>query len=286
MLWGKVFPAGASSPSASFPSVAALNSVEVPSGGVYTVQAGDTLSDIAARFGTTVAQLVSLNRIDNPNLIQIGQVLQLPSTLGLDVSSHQGNVNWSVVKAAGVNFAYVKATEGTYYTNPYFAQQYDGSYNQQIIRGAYHFANPSTSSGTSQADYFVSHGGGWSPDGRTLPGTLDIEYNPYGPECYGLSQSEMVNWIAAFLNEYHALTHVWAVIYSKSGWWSTCTGNTSAFSSNDPLWVAAYSSSPGILPAGWPYYTFWQYNDAGTLPGDPDVFNGSYTRLQVLAENG
>jgi hypothetical protein len=51
-------------------------------------------------------------------------------------------------------------------------------------------------------------------------------------------------------------------------------------------WVAAYASSAGTLPAGWPYYTFWQYADSGTFPGDQDVFNGALSNLQVLADNG
>ena len=116
-------------------------------------------------------------------------------TYGQDVSGYQGNVNWSAQWNAGARFAYIKATEGTYYTNPYFAQQYNGSYNVGMIRGSYHFAIPNGGGGAAQADYFVAHGGGWSKDGRTLPGALDIEYNPYGATCYGLSQSGMVSWI-------------------------------------------------------------------------------------------
>ena len=205
--------------------------------------------------------------------------------LGLDVSSAQGDVNWSAVKADGAQFAYVKATEGSYYTNPDFTQQYDGSYDVGLIRGAYAFANPSYSSGTTQAEYFVAHGGGWSADGKTLPGVLDIEYNPYGAECYGLSQSSMVSWIRAFVNEYHAKTGRWAVIYSTTDWWTTCTGNNSGFGSEDPLWLARFASSPGTLPAGWGFYTIWQYADSGTFPGDQDVFNGTSARLSALALN-
>jgi hypothetical protein len=48
------------------------------SGRTYTVQAGDTLSGIAARFGTTVRELVALNGIENPSRIRIGLELQLP----------------------------------------------------------------------------------------------------------------------------------------------------------------------------------------------------------------
>ena len=39
-----------------------------------------TLSGIATKFGTTVANLVSLNNISDPNLIYVGQVLKLPSS--------------------------------------------------------------------------------------------------------------------------------------------------------------------------------------------------------------
>lgn len=203
---------------------------------------------------------------------------------GMDVSGHQGNVNWSTAWSNGARFAYVKATEGTGYTNPYFAQQYNGSYNVGMIRGAYHFARPNLSSGAYQADYFVNHGGGWSRDGKTLPGALDIEWNPYsGGTCYGKSQSGMVAWIKSFSDEYHYRTTRWPVIYTATSWWSQCTGNLGDFTSTSPLWVARYSTSVGTLPYAWAYYTFWQYADSGVFPGDQDRFNGDYSRLQVLA---
>lgn len=201
-------------------------------------------------------------------------------TLGIDVSAYQGNVNWSSQYGAGVRWAYTKATEGDYYTNAYFPQQYNGSYNAGIIRGAYHFANPAGRSASAQADYFVNHGGGWSRDGKTLPGMLDIEYNPYGSTCYGLSNSAMVTWIKTFLAEYKARTSRDAVIYTTTDWWSTCTGNSTAFNSTNPLWIARYASSPGTLPGGWPYYTMWQYTSS---PIDKDYFNGDLTRVKALA---
>jgi GH25 family lysozyme M1 (1,4-beta-N-acetylmuramidase) len=199
---------------------------------------------------------------------------------GIDVSSHQGNVNWTYWWNQGKRFAYVKATEGTSYKNPYFAQQYNGSYNVGMIRGAYHFATPNTSSGATQANYFASNGGGWSRDGKTLPGALDIEYNPYGATCYGLSQSAMVSWIRDFLNTYKARTTRDAVIYTNLDWWTRCTGNTTAFNATNPLWVARYASTVGTLPGGWPFYTFWQYSSS---PIDQNRFNGDQTRLVALA---
>jgi GH25 family lysozyme M1 (1,4-beta-N-acetylmuramidase) len=202
---------------------------------------------------------------------------------GMDVSGYQGNVDWSSAYANGARFTYIKATEGTSYTNPYFAQQYNGSYDVGMIRGSYHFARPDVSSGTTQADYFIDNGGGWSGDGKTLPGALDIEWNPYGADCYGLSASGMAGWISAFSSEYHAREGVYPVIYTATSWWSECVGTAGDFSGTSPLWVARYSSSAGTLPYNWSYYTFWQNADSGTFPGDQDQFNGPYSQLQRIA---
>ncbi len=201
--------------------------------------------------------------------------------LGIDVASYQGNVDWASYWSQGVRWAYTKATEGAYYQNPYFAQQYNGSYNQGMIRGAYHFATPNTTGGATQANYFVDNGGGWSSDGKTLPGMLDMESNPYGAMCYGLSQSQMVDWIASFSDTYRARTGRDIVIYTSSNFWSTCTGNSTAFSQTNPLDFASWGDSPGALPGGWPYYTFWQFTDS---PVDKNWFNGDYARLQALAK--
>lgn len=202
------------------------------------------------------------------------------SVAGIDVSGHQGNVNWSYWWGQGKRFVWAKATEGTGYRNPYFAQQYNGSYNQGFIRGAYHFALPNRSSGSAQATYFSNNGGGWSGDGKTLPGALDMEYNPYGATCYGLSKSAMTNWIRDFSNTYKARWNKYPAIYTSTSWWNQCVG--SSFGSTNPLWVARYASSVGTLPIGWSYYTVWQYSSS---PIDQNSFNGDYSRLQVFARN-
>ncbi|MBR7839492.1 lysozyme [Actinospica durhamensis] len=213
----------------------------------------------------------------------ISQDSAVPHLPGIDVSSNQGSINWAAV-APRLDFVYAKATEGTYYRNPDFAAQYDGPHQRGVIRGAYHFAVPSNSSGGAQADYFIAHGGAWNGDGTTLPGALDIEYNPYGKACYGLSAAAMTGWIWNFVNEYAAREHVYPVIYSTTDWWRSCTGNASGFGRYDPFWVANYGSDGGgTLPAGWRFYTFWQYSDHGRVPGDQDVFNGALAQLRRLA---
>src|ERR1700728_308767 len=162
-------------------------------------------STVAAHFSAKISQ----------RMAKADSVPQLP---GIDVSAYQGSINWGGI-ARYLDFSYAKATEGTYYTNPDFYNQYEGPYSAYLKRGAYHFAIPNNSSGEAQASYFVAHGGGWSGDGRTLPGALDIEYNPYGSECYGLTQSQMVSWIWNFVNEYAYREHAYPPIYSTTDWW-------------------------------------------------------------------
>jgi GH25 family lysozyme M1 (1,4-beta-N-acetylmuramidase) len=204
--------------------------------------------------------------------------VRVGSVPGVDVSSYQGNVDWQPLWDAGNRFAYVKASEGINYVNPNFPQQYNGSFDVGMIRGAYHFAHPDQSSGADQAGYFVDHGGGWSPDGRTLPGALDIEYNPDGDNCYGLSPGDMGTWIKDFSETYRARTSRYPLIYTSTNWWNQCVQGV--FNATNPLWVARYSDAVGPLPAGWGFHTIWQYT---STPLDQDTFNGAYDRLQVLA---
>ncbi|GAB2978816.1 lysozyme [Amycolatopsis acidiphila] len=206
----------------------------------------------------------------------------LDGTLGHDVSSHQGPVDWAAARQAGARFVYVKATEGTGYINPQFGQQYDGSFQVGMVRGAYHFARPDVSSGAEQANYFVDHGGGWSADGKTLPGALDAEYNPYGDACYGKDPAAMSAWLADFSNTYRVRTGRLPTIYTSTVWWNRCTGGNAGFGAN-PLWLARYKEVPGALPTSWDSQLIWQYAAAGTLPGDQNLYYGTADQLRGFA---
>nr|QNJ46241.1 GH25 muramidase [Ascobolus sp.] len=197
---------------------------------------------------------------------------------GFDISHWQSSVNFASAYSSGARFVIIKATEGTTYKDPKFSSHYTGATKAGFIRGGYHFARPASSTGAAQAQFFASNGGGWSGDGITLPGMLDLE-----GDCAGLSQSGMVSWISSFVNKYRSLTGRYPMIYTTNSWWVTCTGNSKAFSSNCPLVIARYNSVVGTIPGGWPYYTIWQYNDAYKYGGDSDTFNGAYSQLVKLA---
>ena len=205
---------------------------------------------------------------------------------GIDVSHYQGSINWSSVKAAGIQFAYIKATEGTTYTDPNFSANYLNAYNAKVIRGAYHFAHPDLSSGATQATYFATHGGAWSADNLTLPGMLDLEGG-----CYGLSAASMQSWILDFYNTYKAKTSRDVVIYTSASWWNSCTGGWNGMSARSPLNVAYWTTGASpTIPSGFPFWTFWQYSDSGSISGisgavDRDRFSADSTRLLALANN-
>ncbi|TQS93675.1 lysozyme [Arthrobacter sp. TS-15] len=208
----------------------------------------------------------------------------LPGVPGMDVSSHQGVVNWTKAAENGARFAYVKASEGTEYSNPYFADQYAGAASVGMLRGAYHFALPNASSGAAQASYFLQSGAAWTPDGETLPALLDLEYNPYGSSCYGMTPGQMVSWISDFSTTILSRTGRLPAIYTTTDWWNTCTGRANGFG-NHPLHIARWSATPGELPAGWQAYTLWQHADSGVFPGDQNVFNGTVQQLAAFASN-
>ncbi|MFL6142790.1 MAG: GH25 family lysozyme [Labedaea sp.] len=225
-------------------------------------------SSLAGHEPTAVARGLSLNAVAPTGVP------------GIDVSHWQGNMDWNGVAAGGTKWTYIKATEGTTFIDDHFAANASGSYNAGLLRGAYHFALPDVSPPAQQADFFVAHGANWTPDGRTLPPVLDIEYNKYGDTCYGLNPGQMVSWVEGFENRMHDLTGRWPVIYTTRGWWRLCTGNNPGFGLRSPLWIAGYHGDPNTLANGWASHTMWQY---ASDPIDRDVYSGDLNELNALA---
>lgn len=208
-------------------------------------------------------------------------------TFGIDVSHWQGTINWSSVAADGIDFAVAKVTEGDYYVDDEYENNYAGARAAGLMFGAYAFAIPDDSDGATQADFFVNNGGGWVDDGWTLPGVLDIEYNPYGDTCYDLTRGEMKQWITDFNDEYIAQTGRAPMVYSNQDWWNSCVGDSDLPDTN-PLWVAYWSSGSPALPSGWSDYVLWQYTDDESVNGvgggvDGDQFHGSQRALRAFA---
>lgn len=75
------------------------------------------------------------------------------SLFGVDISSHQGNIDLS---ALTIDFCIVKATEGTTYLNPFFHSKMEQAKSLGMLTGVYHFANGRTS-GLQEADWFLAN---------------------------------------------------------------------------------------------------------------------------------
>jgi GH25 family lysozyme M1 (1,4-beta-N-acetylmuramidase) len=189
---------------------------------------------------------------------------------GLDISSYQHGrtpIDWRLLARHGISFVAVKVSEGTYYRNPYYQSDGRGAVTAGLAVMPYVFANPASAGGAPTARYAVRVTGSLRRPAQ-LPLVIDLENDPYkaAADCYGLNRRSMIRWIAGFVGQARALTGKWPVIYTGAIWWQECTGATSRFR-RDPLWLAAFGGTRPAVPSTWRRWTFWQYNDAGRLPG-------------------
>ncbi len=209
---------------------------------------------------------------------------------GIDVSSWDhpdgAPIDWNALSASGYRFAYVKATENTDYTNPYFADDLREAKVAGIFTGAYAFARPDQPNPAAQADYFYQNMG-WAHDGRTLPPFVDIEWPWFAGynDCYNLTQPQMSAWLHTFLNRLQAHIGRAPLIYTAASWWNECLGTDTSFR-HYGLDVSSCAASP-VLPNGWTSWTFWQWtiSACGGPATDQDVDHGSLPQLALYAND-
>lgn len=195
---------------------------------------------------------------------------------GLDVSHHQGAIDWRAVARAGHAFAWCKASEGRSFRDSRFSANWTGIRANGMVRGAYHFLR-SDSDPVVQARHFLSVVGDLSGS----MAALDVESS--GPSVPTAAQARV------FKNEFVRRTggHP-LVIYTGRWYWRGVLGDPYG-ADLGPLWHSAYTSSPGPLYGGWPRFTFWQYTSTGRSPGvagnvDLNQFFGDRAALSTLQE--
>ena len=191
---------------------------------------------------------------------------------GVDVASYQhpgdAAINWNQVRAAGHSFAFVKASEGTTYRNPYFSSDFAGAGAAGLFRGAYHYARPRLplSSATDQARYFVSIAGSLGAP-LDLPAVLDLE------ETGGLGRADLAQWARVWLAEVERLTGRPPIVYTGYYFWQDQVGAPTDIGARYRLWLPSYPADPNsttfrpLVPSGWATWTFWQYTSSGRVPG-------------------
>lgn len=195
---------------------------------------------------------------------------------GIDVSHYQGRIVWPDVKAAGIKFVYLKATDGISYTDPLYAHNTAALESLDMPFGAYHFFEP-RDTGERQARHFLKQ---VNVNKGSLPPALDVETSA-GKKPEEI-QAQVKQWLLIVEKE----TGCKPIIYTYRDFWEKNLGDDFA---EYPLWLAEYSDHPR-LPKDVSSWLLWQHSSKGKVPGietsvDLDVFAANVQELQTVVCN-
>lgn len=203
------------------------------------------------------------------------------SVHGIDVSKHQGSIDWkrvSQMKKNGIQitFVFIKATEGITRQDNKFLTNWKHSEQNGLLRGAYHFYYPSRDAG-KQADNFISIVKLSKGD---LPPVVDIEYSN------GKPAKKICDNLKVFVEKLEKYYTVKPIIYTNINFYNTyLIGNFDDY----PLWIAGYFDHDRFYNEFTTPWLIWQHSEMGKLDGiggnvDFNVFNGSlekFNRMRV-----
>ena len=191
---------------------------------------------------------------------------------GIDVSRWQIGVNWRAVRGAGVNFAFVKATEGGDVLDPLFPSHWTESAAAGVRRGAYHLFYHCRAA-AEQARWFIRH---VPRDDAALPPVLDMEWTR-SPTCHTRPAPAEVRASARiYVNAVARHYGKRPIIYTTPDYYRD---NDLGSVGGVTFWLRSVAAPVGqVYPGqGW---TFWQYSGTGVVPGiagnvDLNAFYGS-----------
>lgn len=187
---------------------------------------------------------------------------------GIDVSEHQGDINWEEVGEAGKGFTFIKATEGMDHKDAYFERNWTESRDAGLVRGAYHFFT-FRSPGLEQAKNFIET---VPVDETSLPPTIDIEFGGNSREMptRGAFDDELRDFIGEIESHYYRKPILYVTYESYE-----------AFIEGDfedcSIWIRDLFKEPRLSDGR--HWSFWQYSPRGRVSGisgyvDLNVFNG------------
>ena len=193
---------------------------------------------------------------------------------GIDVSHHQGPIDWAALGQADIRFAYIKATEGGDWIDPRFTENWLGAKNADIARGAYHYFSVCRPGRLQAKNYLTVTGN--DPD--VLPAALDLEFGGFcgGPQSRETLLKETTEWI----NIVEAATGKPVLIYTTRDFHTKYL--MGEFKDN-PVWLRSIGRPPRYPSRrNW---TIWQWHHRATLPGisgpvDRNAFHGSEAALE------
>ena len=201
---------------------------------------------------------------------------------GIDISHHQGTINWFKVKKSGINFVFVKATEGKDYLDSMFTTYWNELENENIIRGAYHFYS-SDDDPLEQANWFVGNVKNFK---NALPPVLDIERKGHK----NISPDTFEKGVLECLTAIEKLCGKKPIIYSSPHF-----ADKYLFDKRFEkylLWIADYDVEEPQIPSCWRNvgWHFWQHTNIDSMPGistdvDHSFFSQKIESLLELAKD-
>lgn len=239
---------------------------------------------------------------------------------GFDAYNGDGVVNWTTAKNAGIQFAFVKATEGKDFVDGRFISNMQGATNAGVYIGPYHICRVDSNVGnidsysgqpfavdstpwldaTSEAIDFIEAIRPYYRSGNYLPPVADIETNIIErlPFSNTLRKAFVSNWLQIFSDTVQNALGVRPMVYTSKSSANTYYSDTIA--ANHKLWIAWWKGTGTTSPPlqsdtpKWPSWAFWQYTNEESVPGVPgsegpnndledgDVFYGTQQQLTSL----
>lgn len=199
---------------------------------------------------------------------------------GVDVAHYQGEIDWETLAGQGIDFAWIKATEGSSHVDPRFAENWAGARETGLLVGAYHFMS-FESSGTDQAEHLARQ---VPAAPGTLPPAIDLEF--YGPYHAENPPPEHVHRIlddlVAGIEEHYGAAPV--VYVTGDAYDLYLAGRYPRLA----VWIRSVALPPRLSDGrDW---TFWQYSPRDRLDGfdgvepyiDMNAFAGTRAELESM----
>lgn len=188
---------------------------------------------------------------------------------GIDVSHHQGTIDWRQVKSTDIDFVFIKATEGDDFVDPQFVNNWNAARTQGISVGAYHFFT-FCSSARDQAANFIKT---VPSKADSLPPVIDIEFIGSCKRRPTLDQYRQA--VAEFMSLLRQHFGKSPIIYTT---YDSYRGYLDKLFADTPVWIRDIYKMPKLQ--GGREWLFWQYSNRGRRRGiatyvDLNVFRGS-----------
>ncbi len=172
---------------------------------------------------------------------------------GIDVSLHQGDINFELVKKDGIDYVFIRATDGVTYQDQNFQQNYKNAKTAGMVVGAYHFYR-NQDDPLDQLHNFINIAHLETGD---LAPVVDIE------QFHQAKGRNFNDDLSSFLKELEKHYQIKPIIYSGKNFANEHLLKFSKY----PLWHAQYETDAPEVPKGWTNWTFWQWSETGRVNG-------------------